>query len=418
MACPETSTKMEDLISNVPDIVIDKILEKLPIRKAAQTSVLSKQWRHTWLSLKSLIFDHNFRKELKYNAETSNRREFCLIISSILLHHNGPVHDFVLSILGCDLTNHSQWISFLSKNGVRKIVIINWGDTMDLTSYIFRCTELVHLELYNFNLNPPPTDFTGFPYLKHLELLYINFTKQNSLHSLIRSCKMLATLKLDNWSGMDHIVIDAPSLQTLILIGDFESLAFGNVRSLKSISLHLTKMPKKLVTVETIDAVNLLASSSQLQTIQFGGYLCQFLAEGGIIRSPPDTFNHLDKLCLTYLDLSDYVVFSYLLAMIECCPCIKKLDISVIPDKNVGPHILDYNYKYNYKLNHLLEISIKGITGSIVELKLVEYLLVISVVLENMFFEFGNVGIESELKMSKALMRFPRASTKASLVCH
>ncbi|KAH9607039.1 hypothetical protein KSS87_013814 [Heliosperma pusillum] len=434
MAGSVSSTKMEDLISNVPNIVVDKILENLPISKAAQTSVLSKQWRDTWLSLKSLIFESDFwNKHLLNEDRGPNWQKCCRIISSILLHHNGPVHEFCLFIpmnARGDLMNHSQWISFLSKNGVRKIVISNWSDTMDITSYIFSCSELVHLELNDFKLNAPPTDFIGFPYLKHLKLLNCEFTKQNIFCSLIENCKMLTTLRLENWrgTGMSHIVIDAPRLQTLTLIGNFESLAFGNILSLKSIYLYLRKMPEKLVTVQTIDAVNLLASSCQLQALNFDVYLAlqtddlaagcayKFLTAGGIIRSPPNTFNHLDSLCIRNLNLSDLGVFRYLLAIIECCPYIKKLGISVLPGEDVGcQHILDYNY--NYKLNKLLEVNIKGLTGSIAELKLVEYLLAISPVLENLFFTFGRLGIESELRLSKALMRFPRASTKASLDC-
>ncbi|KAH9607034.1 hypothetical protein KSS87_013809 [Heliosperma pusillum] len=420
MACSETSTKMEDLISNAPDIVIDKILENLSISMAAQTSVLSKQWRHTWLSLKSLIFGLDFwwedNDDLDAGTDWQKRSR---IISSILLHHKGPVHDFFLCIpydVYRDCLNHGQWISFLSKNGVRKIVIRKMYSTMNISSYIYWCSELVHLELNGVCLKAPPTEFSGFPNLKHLELVNTEFTKQNIFCNLIESCKMLATLKLENWRGMVHIEINAPRLQTLILDGNFESLAFRNILSLKNILLYLREMPRKLATVGTIAALNLLASSCQLQTIQFDGYLCQFLAAGGIIRSPPDTFNHLDKLCLSDLILLDFDVFRYLLVMIECCPNIKKLDISVASGPNVEcQHILDYNY--TYKLDNLLEVNIKGIKGTIAELKLVEYLLAISPVLENLFFKFGVLSIEAKLQVAAVLMRFPRASTKASLVC-
>ncbi|XP_074274741.1 F-box/FBD/LRR-repeat protein At1g13570-like [Silene latifolia] len=420
MACSKSSKKMGDFFENAPDIVIGKILENLPINLAAQTSVLSKRWRCAWLSLKSLIFDRDFWKELRMNG-SYDYQKFSLTISNILLHHRGSVHDFCLHILhdaSRDRTNHSEWISFLSKNGVRKITIISyWYKKMDITSYIFWCRELVSLELKGFRLCPPPTDFSGFPNLKHLVLENIHF-KQNIFSNLIENCRMLETLILVEWSGMDHIVIDAPSLQTLVLNGHFESLAFRNIRSLRSISMGLKILPDKLVTAATIDVVNLLASSCQLQYIKFDGHLCKLFAAGGIIRSSSVSFNHVHELCLINLSLSEFGVLRDLLSLIECCPNIKKLDISVISgeneNENVGQQISDFNY--NYKLDDLREVKIKGIIGSIVELKLVEYLLAISPVLENLFFKSDRISIESELKMSRALMGFPRASTKARLL--
>ncbi|KAH9607035.1 hypothetical protein KSS87_013810 [Heliosperma pusillum] len=360
MACSKSFQRSEDFINNVLDIVCDKILEHLPISIAAQTSVLSKRWRSAWLSLKKLNFDADF-SEPRY----SDWQKCSCIISSVLFHHNSPVHDFRLfnPFTNWDAMNLSQWISFLSKNGVRKIVITNRYtgiEFVDISSYIFSCSELEHLELNDFKLNPPPNNFRGFPNLKHLELVDFEFTNQNSFSTLIGSSKMLVALKLENWIGTYHVAIDAPCLQTLRLKGDFESLAFRNVGSLKSISLSLKAMPKKPITVETVDAVNLLASCCQLQSIRFSGHLCK--------------------------------VFS---------------------GENVGQYFLNFNY--NYKLNHLRTVYIQGITGSNAELKLVEYLLAISVVLEFLLFKSGNLDIESELKMSRALMGFPRASPKARL---
>ncbi|KAH9607033.1 hypothetical protein KSS87_013808 [Heliosperma pusillum] len=339
MACSKSSEKMEDFFGNVPDLVIDKILENLPIHMAAQTSVLSKKWRRAWLSLEHLIFDFEFQEQLENEDGSCNWQKCSRIISRILLHHNGPVRRFDLIVpedADEDHMNLSQWISFLSRNGVQMILIYHWDCEMYIPSNIFWCSELVYLELDKGTINPPPTCFHGFPKLKHLELQNVVFTKQNTFCSLIENCRMLVTLILCDWVGMDHVVIDAPSLQTLTLVGDFESLAFRNVCTLKSISMCLRKLPEKLGTGETADAVNLLASSCQLQSVKFNAHLCQ-----------------------------------------------------VTSGKNVGQHIVDFNY--NYKLDQLHEVSIKGITGSSAELKLVEYLLAISPVLENMFFKSGKL---------------------------
>ncbi|XP_074278765.1 F-box/FBD/LRR-repeat protein At1g13570-like [Silene latifolia] len=422
MACSKSAKNMVDVFSNVPDTVIDKILEKLPIRMAAQTSVLSKQWERSWLSLIRLSFDSDFHEEHKNEDGSCNWQESSRIISRILLRHNGLVHHFNLYVpdhaIG-DQMNLNQWISFLSKNGVQTIRINNSDHAMYITSCIFRCSELVYLELANFSLNPPPTYFHGFTKLKHLELISINFSEQNIFCSLVEKCRMLVTLKLVECTGMDHVVIDTPRLETLILIGYFESLVFrNNVVSLTSISLDLTTMPEQ-ITVETFDSINLLASSCKLESIKFDGYSCQFLAAGSGMRSRPPsvTFNHLDELYLGGLNLSEFAEFRYLLSMIKSCPNIKKLDISILPipwEIKYDQPILELDY--NYKLDHLYEVNIEGIIGSSEELRLVIYLLAISTVLKNVFFKSVNCHTESQLEMYYVLLESQRASSKARVL--
>ncbi|WVZ98551.1 hypothetical protein U9M48_043980 [Paspalum notatum var. saurae] len=45
-----------DIISNLPDVIKDKILCCLPIKEAVRTCFLSRKWRYTWASMTELIF--------------------------------------------------------------------------------------------------------------------------------------------------------------------------------------------------------------------------------------------------------------------------------------------------------------------------------------------------------------------------
>lgn len=87
----------------------------------------------------------------------------------------------------------------------------------------------------------------------------------------------------------------------------------------------------------------------------------------------------------------------------------------VTPSKSYVQQKFDYDE--NSKLGHLLTAEITGITGSSAELKLIEFVLRISVVLEKLMFECDNLDPISELKMSRELMQLPRSSAKAKLVC-
>lgn len=62
----------EDVISSMPDIVINKILDRLPIQEAVRTCILSKDWRYKWKILSQLVFDKEFNGFLQ---ATKNERD-------------------------------------------------------------------------------------------------------------------------------------------------------------------------------------------------------------------------------------------------------------------------------------------------------------------------------------------------------
>lgn len=85
----------EDFISNMPDDVINNILERMPIQEAVRTGILSKESRYKWTMLTQLVFDNNFYKFLQVTRSYSH---YGGIISRLLLHLKGPLTKFVLWI--------------------------------------------------------------------------------------------------------------------------------------------------------------------------------------------------------------------------------------------------------------------------------------------------------------------------------
>ncbi|XP_021723730.1 F-box/FBD/LRR-repeat protein At1g13570-like [Chenopodium quinoa] len=359
----------QDLISSLPTDLIDEILKRLPVSMVAKTSALSRKWRRNWLSLKYFVFDKSFWEEHKSNTNFDWKR-INEIIGSILLYHNDPVHEFYLHVPN-DLDhefylNISQWLSFLSRAAIKKISLVNLAKADSLPvmpSHIFACNELVHLKIVNYALNlNAPSDCIGFAYLRNLELLSVEF-KHDVFRSLITSCPRLTHLRLKDCIGITNLVFDhVPILKILSIQGSFASLAFRNTFHLKRISLSLSPM-ENTTYLETVSAILALALPPvELQFLRFDGLLCK-----------------------------------------------------VTPSKNVLQHKFDYNN--NFKLRHLLKAKITGITGSSLELKLVEYIAGISVKLKKFMFKCAKLDPSSELKVLRELLQLPRASKRAKLVC-
>lgn len=198
------------------------------------------------------------------------------IINSVLFNHIGPVHKFKLCIPECVLgheLNFSPWISFLSRIGVKKVIISNWGSFVPMPSHIFACKELVQLRIEYCSMSRPPSDFDGFAYLQSLELEDVEF-KHDMCSSLIASCPRLILLRLIDCTGLKNLVINAPSLEGFFLIGIFESLVLNNVPRLRRLSITLEKM-RKTSKVETVNAIKMISSSRELENLYFGGQMCK-----------------------------------------------------------------------------------------------------------------------------------------------
>ncbi|KAM3357956.1 hypothetical protein P3S68_020887 [Capsicum galapagoense] len=60
----------EDRISELPANVIDRILELLPVKDAAKTSILSKNWRYNWAMLSNLQLDEAFCYKLAVKSRS------------------------------------------------------------------------------------------------------------------------------------------------------------------------------------------------------------------------------------------------------------------------------------------------------------------------------------------------------------
>ncbi|KAL2907221.1 hypothetical protein RDABS01_005931 [Bienertia sinuspersici] len=356
----------EDLVSNLPHNLTDKILQLLPLSEAAKLGVLSKTWHNNWSCITSLRFDYNFGVKFRKKRKLDWER-FSSVINNILLLHQGPLPEFLPYIPKSRTTNDDKemtlnlrrWIFFVSRNGVKKITLCNSYvlRVLSMPSHIFICKDLEELILHNFFLVPPPTGFMGFVHLSKLELISIQF-KLDMLRSLIESCPELASLDIRQYKPLKGLVIDAPKLEKLCLCGAFGILDVNNVPKLAQLQLQLTGLGLTSLNVKLVTIIKNLATS---------------------------------------------------------CPSIKTLNISVDASNDVVVQ-RNFDYDNDFKLGYLCEVNFKRVQGSFKELKLIEYLLSVSNVLEKLLLQFAKIDDSLQLKVQKQLNGFQRASPKAIII--
>ncbi|KAL4561331.1 hypothetical protein LXL04_033495 [Taraxacum kok-saghyz] len=76
----------EDRISNLPEHLIDSILERLPFEDAVKTSIISQNWRYKWTTMKVLVLDEHFSNKYAKNG-AFGRNGFIRVITRILILH-------------------------------------------------------------------------------------------------------------------------------------------------------------------------------------------------------------------------------------------------------------------------------------------------------------------------------------------
>ncbi|XP_071709220.1 F-box/FBD/LRR-repeat protein At1g13570-like [Rutidosis leptorrhynchoides] len=144
----EPSSFSSDIISGLPQNIIETILCLVPIRDAVRTSILAKKWRNSWNKIPKLVFNED---DMFDNSEEK----------SVLLLHEGSILEFSLSMNADDnCIEIGQIITYLSrKNTVKKLTLAFDGDsTYDLprlTSFFLNSIQTPEEEVIDFVSKSP-----------------------------------------------------------------------------------------------------------------------------------------------------------------------------------------------------------------------------------------------------------------------
>lgn len=225
-----------DLISDLPQSIIESILIKLPIKDAVRTSILSSKWRYKWSTITKLVIDEKCVP--LSNDRAIVEKSLIKFINQLLFLHQGPIHKFQISnpyLQSCPEID--QWVLFLSRNDIKELVLeLGEGEWFRIPSCLFNCKKLTRLELSRCELDPP-LNFKGFMRLKSL-ILHQVLIAPDAIESLISSCPLLESLSLSYFDSL-ALTICAPNLRYLYLEGEFKDLCLEDTPLLVDISVAM-----------------------------------------------------------------------------------------------------------------------------------------------------------------------------------
>ncbi|KVI00483.1 hypothetical protein Ccrd_021248, partial [Cynara cardunculus var. scolymus] len=387
----------EDRISNLPEHLIDSILERLSVQDAVRTSVLSKRWRYRWTTMTSLVLDEQFAKKIvKYVAFGLNG--FIRIVNQILILHPRAISKLYLYIPNISLDGFQevhQWMLFLSRSSVRELVLINANSLYPLPSHVFSCSELKKLKLKNCIFNTP-LEFEGFPNLKDLFLKNIVFGP---------NCCVTKYL-------------------SLVTCPDAMLCRLANNPSLTVVCITLRKPIENILRVEYMNLARLLSILPNVQRFIIDGHFIKFLSADKMSNWLPHADNSIKWMWLLDIQFSDMDQVQCVLSLLQTSRNLVRLGIHYSPmpqgmhyDVETALNHLESPNCFGRTLNQLETVSIESLTGSRTELLFIKLLLAHSPSLDKLtIIPIKASDALLRLNIAKEIMRFPRESRHAEII--
>ncbi|KAM0052522.1 putative F-box domain, FBD domain, leucine-rich repeat domain superfamily [Helianthus debilis subsp. tardiflorus] len=408
----------EDIISNLPEDLIHPILVRMPVKDAVRTSVLSKKWRHRWTTMRRLDLRCEFSGKYA-NIGAYQHTGLFRIVNHIMINHKGPILKFVLHMpeeINFDSFQEvDQWMLILSRNNVRVLDFRNLHPFYQIPSSVFSCRELRALLLSKCILKPP-LEFPGFPKLRYIFLLKVNFG--SNVGQTVINLPHLKKLILHSCLNVNNFNIRAVKLRTLKVVNCLDAMLLRLLHSKRLSAVHIC-LGKSMqgLQVERYSLARMLRKLPKLVTLTLDGYFLKFLAAEKFPSSLPHAIKCLQELTFQRFSFGDLDQLQGVLCMLRNSPSLKVLRVTHM---QMGPEAdLELTSKYIESLDCLDQtlfmlktVEITSLEGSRPELLFVKLLLDRSPHLESMIIRPGaKVDVEKRLNIAKDVMLFPRASS-------
>ncbi|PNY00080.1 F-box/FBD/LRR-repeat protein [Trifolium pratense] len=410
-----------DLISDLPQSIIETILIQLPIRDAVRTSILSRKWRYKWSTITQLVFDEKCYPNC--HDREAVQKSVVEFITRLLFLHQGPIHKFQIvntSLQNCSAIN--QWILFLSRNDIKDLdlELAEGGEFFRMPSCFFGCEKLTRLELSRCELDPPAS-FKGFSCLKSLNLHQVLISPE-AIESLISSCPLLESLSLSYFDCL-ALTVCAPNLKYLCLEGEFKEICLVDTPLLVelSVAMYMTDdVAEHMEQSSTCNFVKFLGGVPNLERLVGLIDFTKYLSIGNDLGRLSIMYNNLETIEMYQVSFEDMKEILVVLRLITSSPNLKELHISGSSNISAATYAAGFEFwekecPTDSILSQLKVVKLTEMSGVPHEIEFIKFLLGCSPALETMSIIPSMYDLECQLKMLVELMKFRRASTKAEI---
>ncbi|CAN6246899.1 unnamed protein product [Urochloa humidicola] len=236
-----------DHISGLPDILLRRIVARLPAKEGARTAALSTRWRGLWRSAPLVLVDTHFlprggaegRSPRPGPASSAVRRA----VNFALRSHPGPFPFVSLSCgfmkaVDADRAVLARWFQDLATKGVEELVLVNRPSPLAglrLPAALFSCACLrrLYLGAWRFVDTSKLPRGASFPNLQELVLGGVAMENRD-LDFLLAVSPVLETLAIIGNVKRMRARLTSQSLRcTQFCLADFEELAVVDAPSLE-----------------------------------------------------------------------------------------------------------------------------------------------------------------------------------------
>ncbi|KAF9609990.1 hypothetical protein IFM89_019554 [Coptis chinensis] len=198
---PTTTTNLQDILSHLPEPLINHILNFLDMKQIVQTCLLSKRWQNLWESIPNLYFN-----DLKwYLTQTGPGRKFkknkfrYFVDSVLLLRDGSDIQKFTLYFSSSCVSDNKRldrWISYALRRNVQVLT--------------FGATEFFHTNVIRLSGYVRTLEFKGvfFPCDDGSDDGVLNMDLVNVEHLLFEDC---------GYCNVKKLVVNAPALKSLMI---------------------------------------------------------------------------------------------------------------------------------------------------------------------------------------------------------
>ncbi|TVU39622.1 hypothetical protein EJB05_13049 [Eragrostis curvula] len=312
----DTREGRPDLISRLPDEILESIITLLPTNDGGRTQILSRRWRPLWplapLNLEARMVSGH---EIKQAAYTDG----------VLRGHKGVVRRLSM-LLG---VSYPSTILSPRFDKLQEFEMYSRGSLLTLPLSLFRfsptlrvlciCSEYFVLEL------PASLESTPqFPNLKQLIFMLVSISEK-SLNGLLSRCPVLESLVLDGNTGCRRLRVSSLSLRSLG-VSNGERGREGKLEELIVVGAPL--LERLIPRIPTCGLVIRVIQAPKLRTL---GYLYDDIPtfELGTIlleKMVPVSLSTMTR-SVKILALLTSPNLHLVTGLLKCFPCVEKLYI-------------------------------------------------------------------------------------------